>query len=117
MKTPARRQSLADIEPPHLTRRVCFDVVPDTYDPRDAGCLTVTVDPKGVSMHWAYEHGETWAGTWADLRDLIRAERALADERKEIDAEWQALRESIAEVRGEHHAPVLPLRKEPTHGT
>lgn len=111
----ARRRAadLASLEPPLLSRRVCFDVIPDTYVDREAGVLTVTMDSKGVTMHWAHDRtGATWEGSWADLRDLMRSHAELATERAEFEAERDAFREAVRESRGE--ARVLPLRKEPT---
>lgn len=108
-----KREGLASLEPTTLSRRVCFDVIPDTYVDREMGVLTVTMDPKGVSMHWAHDRtGATWEGSWADLRDLMRSHAELAAERADFEAERDAFREAVREHRGE--ARVLPLRKEPT---
>lgn len=81
---------LKSVSPRELTRRICFDVFPEDGNPYDAFPLTVTMDPKGVSLHFLGDVTECWEISWADFRAGIERINKENRESEREEAEYRA---------------------------
>lgn len=99
--------SIGDVEPRELTRRITFDVFVDSTAPHEAGPMTVTIDPRGLSCHWTGAGRERWEFDWADLRHFCEVIRRQDYEQEYGEGILSALEKAGDALRSIANSPFV----------